>query len=316
MRQQASVSFVVIAYNEATNIARTLAAIARLEGLGHHEIIVVDDGSSDGTVQIVADIAIQNPYVHLIELAKNCGRGYARSRGIAAARGKLIAMVDADVILPADWLVRTRIALADKDAVGGIAVPDGDVAYICKRFRLMPRVVAHSSTIVTGNNGLYRREVFDIVDFDRTLREGEDVALNYAMQRKGLVSAIVPGLLVQHEENKSLGTSVKWLFDTGRGATRQLLAYHQVRQPDLATAAFVGAVTLGTLLATREHGILGAAIPVGYVMAASVQHVRSRFEVPWSHWSRVAPAVAVDSGLLTAYFAGRLVGLTALWKRS
>jgi glycosyltransferase involved in cell wall biosynthesis len=311
--EEAFVSFVVIAYNEAANITRTLAAITELEDLGEHEVIVVDDGSRDSTAQIVAGIAMQNPRLHLIELAENRGRGYARSRGIEAARGGLIAMVDADIILPANWLARTRAALGDHDAAGGIAVPDGDVAYVYKRFRLVPRIV-RGTTAVTGNNGLYRREVFDAANFNPELREGEDIALNYAMDRQGLSSVTVPGLIVRHEENKTLGTSLRWLFDVGRGATRQLLTYHEVRQPDLVVSAFVGAAALGLFLAVREHRLIGAAIPVGFVLAASVQHVRSRFETPQSHWPRVAAAVAVDSAMLTAYFAGRLVGLTALWR--
>lgn len=314
MPEEVFVSFVVIAYNEAASIARTLAAIAELEDIGEYEIVVVDDGSSDGTAQIVTDIAMQDCRVRLIELTENRGRGHARSRGIAAARGALIAMVDADIVLPSDWLVRTLAALTDHDAVGGIAVPDGDVAYIYRRFGLLPRVVP-GTTNVTGNNGLYRREVFDIASFDPTLREGEDVALNHAMDLYGLSSTTVPGLLVRHEESKSLGTSLKWLFDSGRGATRQLLTYSELRQPDLAAGVFVAAGVLGLSLAMRKHRLVGAALPAGFVLAASVQHVRSRFETPRSHWPRLAPAVATDSALLTAYFAGRLAGLTALWRR-
>jgi hypothetical protein len=308
------VSFVVIAYNEAANIARTLAAISKLDDLGEHEIIVINDGSRDCTAQIVADIAARNPCVKLVDLSQNRGRGYARNVGVAATRGELIAMVDADIILPANWLTRARSALADHDVVGGTAVPDGDVAYIHRRFRLVPRIVCGTTT-VTGNNGLYRRQVFDVANFDPMLREGEDVALNHMLECKGLSSETVPGLLVRHEENKALGTSLRWLFDTGRGATRQLLTYHEVRQPDLVASAFVGAAALGLLLGARKHRLIGAAIPVGFVLAASTQHVRSRFETPRSHWPRVAPAVAVDCAMLSAYFVGRLAGLTVLWRR-
>ena len=232
MPEENFVSFVVIAYNEAANIARTLAGIADLEELGEHEIIVVNDGSRDDTGQIVSEISRLNPRLRLIELGQNLGRGWARSTGIAAARGSLIAMVDADIVLPANWFTRARAALSNYDAVGGIAVPDGDVAYVCRRFGLIPRVVSGTTT-VTGNNGLYRRAVFDMIDFDPALREGEDVALNHAMDRQGFSSATVPGLLVRHEENKTLGTSLRWLFDSGKGATRQLLTYHEMRQPDV-----------------------------------------------------------------------------------
>jgi hypothetical protein len=121
--------------------------------------------------------------------------------------------------------------------------------------------------------------------------------------------------LVRHEENKTLGTSLRWLFEVGRGATRQLLTYHEVRQPDLVTGAFFGATGLGLLLWMRGHRFTGCAVPVGFVLAAGAQHVRSRFEISKSHWSTVAPAIAIDSGLLTAYFAGRLVGLATILQR-
>ncbi len=308
------VSFVVIAYNEAANIGQALAAITGLTGLGPHEIIVVNDGSRDGTAQVVAGLAARNPRIRLIDLPANRGRGYARSTGIAAARGSLIATVDADVVLPADWLDRTGAALAGHDAVGGTAVPDGDVAYICRRFRLTPRVVG-ATTAVAGSNGLYRRSVFDVAGFDQTLREGEDSALNQAMSQLGLSAATVPGLLVQHRESKSFGTSLRWLFETGQGATRQLITYRQVRQPDLASGAFAASLAAGLLTAAARRPLLGAAIPAGFVLAASAQHVRSRFQTRRPDWPRLAPAVAVDAALLTVYFAGRLAGLAAAGQR-
>ncbi len=308
------VSFVLIAYNEAANIGAALASITSLRGLGAHEIIVVNDGSRDRTAQITARLARRNPRIQLIDLPENRGRGYARSRGIAAAQGNLIATVDADILLPPDWLDRTRGAIAQYDAVGGTAVPDGDVAYIYRRFGLVPRTV-NGTTTVAGSNGLYRRTVFDVASFDAALREGEDSALNHAMNRQGLSSMTLPGLLVQHRENKSLGTSLRWLFDVGRGATRQLVTYRQIRQPDLVTGAFAAALAAGLFAAARQHRLTGAAIPVSFVLAASAQHVRSRFEIPRSGWPRIAPAVAVDSALLTAYFAGRIAGLTAVRRR-
>ncbi|MGP7996199.1 MAG: glycosyltransferase family 2 protein [Streptosporangiaceae bacterium] len=309
------ISFVVIAYNEAAGIGPTLDSIARLAGLGEYEIIVVNDGSRDGTGQLVAGLAQRDPRIRLIDLPANRGRGHARSTGIAAARGGLIATVDADILLPADWLDRTRTALAGHDAVGGTAVPDGDVGYVYRRFGLAPRVVG-STTTVTGNNGLYRRSVFDRVSFDAALREGEDSALNHAMACQGLSVATVPGLVVQHRETKTFGTSLRWLFETGEGATRQLLAYRQLRQPDLVTAAFAASLAAGLAAAATRRPLLGAAIPASFVLAASTQHVRTRFETPRPDWLKVAPAVAVDGAMLSAYFAGRLAGLGAAVRRA
>lgn len=310
------VSFVVIAYNEARNIGRTLDAVTALTGLiaGQYEVIVVNDGSRDGTAGVVAGRAARNPDIKLIDLPKNRGRGYARATGIAAAQGDLIANVDADIILPADWLVRAEAALAGHDAVGGTAVPDGDVQYVYKAAQLAPRVVT-ATTSVTGNNGLYRRQVFDLAAFDSSLREGEDVALNQAAQRLGLSFATVPGLLVEHAENKSLLGSLRWLFESGMGATRQLLVYRQVRLPDLATGAFLVSVAAAALVEILADAPAGWVIPAAVLLAVSFQHVRSRFETPLTRLSAVSLAVAVDSAHLLAYFIGRVAGFSWLLRR-
>lgn len=304
-------SFVVIAYNEAKNIKNTISAIMALEQLGAFEIIVVDDGSRDETAAIVKQLSVAVEPLRLIELGTNRGRGYARNKGIAEARGEYIATVDADIILPADWLVRVRRAIEDHSAVGGTPVPDGDVAYIYRRFQLTPRFVGNTTT-VTGNNGLYHHSVFEKVQFDVDLREGEDVALNHAMEQNGLSTTTVPGLLVEHQENKSYGDSLKWLFDSGNGATRQLLTYREVRVPDVVTAGFVVAVASGVFASARGRWLTGVALPAGYTVAASAQHVRTRFETPAEQWPRLLPAVAANSALLAAYFAGRLTGLARM----
>jgi hypothetical protein len=168
---------------------------------------------------------------------------------------------------------------------------------------------------VTGNNGLYRRQVFDLVAFDSSLREGEDVALNQAAPRLGLSFATVPGLLVEHNENKSFPGSLRWLFDSGMGATRQLLVYRQVRMPDLATGAFLSGVAVAALLQTLADAPVGWVIPSIVLLAASAQHVRSRFETPWRRLPAVSLAVALDGAHLLAYFVGRTAGLSWLLRR-
>jgi GT2 family glycosyltransferase len=314
--QVSLVSFVVIAYNEAGQIVSAITSITALEGLGAYEVIVVDDGSRDETAQIVADIAQHDQHIRLIRCRGNHGRGYARRKGVGAAHGEFVATIDADIILPSDWLLRARAAIRDHDAVGGTAVPDGDVAYIYRRFGLAPRIVGHT-TAVTGSNALYRHEIFDEVNFDPALREGEDVALNVALKRSGLSAVTVPGLVATHQEKKGLGASLRSLFNTGRGATRQLVAYRMIRQPDVVTCAFISTVGLGLSAVARGHRIAGAGIPAGFLLVTSIAHVRSGFDIARSRRFQVVLAVATDCGMLMAYFAGRIAGLTspATWSR-
>ncbi|MBI2215420.1 MAG: glycosyltransferase [Acidobacteria bacterium] len=93
-----SVSIVVPAYNEASRIATTVARISGYfapSGLTW-EIVVVDDGSTDGTAAIVETLAARDPSLRLLVSEANAGKGSATRRGVLEARGATIAFVDAD----------------------------------------------------------------------------------------------------------------------------------------------------------------------------------------------------------------------------
>jgi dolichol-phosphate mannosyltransferase len=95
---QRSVSLIIPAYNEETGIRRALqeADQALAELASTYEILVVDDGSSDGTVRVVADTTRQIPHVRLLRHAENRGYGAALRTGLTAARGERVAFTDAD----------------------------------------------------------------------------------------------------------------------------------------------------------------------------------------------------------------------------
>ena len=172
-------SFIIIAFNEAERIERTLRSITAQAGLEDYEVIVVDDCSSDATAAVVRRYADEDPAVKLIRHPINRGRGAARATGIGAAIGRYIAMVDADIILSPDWYENCTAALNGAHAVSGTPIPDGDVQYLYTALRLRPRA-RPSATTITGNNALFEREVFERVGFDTSFRNGEDVALSHA----------------------------------------------------------------------------------------------------------------------------------------
>ena len=114
-------------------------------------------GPRTGTPQRAEEIARREPDVRLIGLPRNNSRGFARETGVQASRGRFTATVDADIVPPADGWDRCARELQHADAVGGTAIPDGDVAALCSRFDLRPRGHTHTTT-VTGSNGVHRRE--------------------------------------------------------------------------------------------------------------------------------------------------------------
>lgn len=90
----ADISVIIPLYNKEREIERTLRS-ALAQTLPAREIIVVDDGSTDRSAEIVARIASQAPSVRLIR-QPNAGVCAARNRAVAASSGELVALLDAD----------------------------------------------------------------------------------------------------------------------------------------------------------------------------------------------------------------------------
>jgi len=99
-------SVIVPVYNMEDHVAHLAGEIDKLAGLGA-EVIVVDDGSRDGTVAALRDHAGGNPAVTLIECAENGGAGAARNLGFPTARGTYTLFFDGDDTLHPDEIGET-----------------------------------------------------------------------------------------------------------------------------------------------------------------------------------------------------------------
>lgn len=129
--QRPGVSIVIPAYNEAKTIAITLRVLLdyfRANGL-NCELLVVDDGSTDGTAAVVNDIAVSDPSVRLISLSPNQGKGAAVKRGVQEAKGEVIAFLDADLPYRVDNL-GAAIAIVQSEAtdiaIGARDLPESE----------------------------------------------------------------------------------------------------------------------------------------------------------------------------------------------
>ena len=94
------ISIIIPAYNEERYLSRCLDAIAT-QSVRPHEVIVVDNGSTDTT----SEVASRYPFVRLLYEAQR-GRAVAQKTGFNAATGAVLARIDADAIVPSDWIER------------------------------------------------------------------------------------------------------------------------------------------------------------------------------------------------------------------
>ena len=96
------VSIVIPAYNEAKRLGRTLEHVLSCvaERGWDAEVLVVDDGSSDGTVDVVQGWQADHPELFLIENPGNRGKGYSVRNGLLQASGNIVMFTDADLSAP------------------------------------------------------------------------------------------------------------------------------------------------------------------------------------------------------------------------
>jgi dolichyl-phosphate beta-glucosyltransferase len=124
-------SVVVPAFNEAIRLPPYLTRIRRYleQQFSDHEVIVVDDGSTDGLPAMLNDLSREWPQLKIMRHSENRGKGAAVRTGMMAGRGERLLFADADGATPIEEEGRLRAAIdAGADiAVGSRLVESGDV---------------------------------------------------------------------------------------------------------------------------------------------------------------------------------------------
>lgn len=185
-------SIILPVKNEGLNIKMTVDSVLRTEGDVPHEIIVVDDGSSDGCCSFMNDRAYGRPNLKLITTG-GLGAANARNAGADAAEGEILVFCDAHVTVPPHWLLKMEktfslgvvgglspaiASMADPEAVGyGLTWNKRLEAKWLPRPRDMT-----ASPFLPGGCQAFRREAFRRVGgYDRGFRvwghEDEEISL-------------------------------------------------------------------------------------------------------------------------------------------
>jgi glycosyltransferase involved in cell wall biosynthesis len=114
-----SLSIVIPAFNEASRLPETLRKIEEFLNAGgwaYHEILVVDDGSTDSTAQLADQFAAANPSIRVLRNPGNRGKGYSVRHGMREAKGEWCLFSDADLSAPIEELDKLWNAVASTSA--------------------------------------------------------------------------------------------------------------------------------------------------------------------------------------------------------
>ncbi len=197
LKHYPGITILVAAYNEATTIAETLQSINRQHYPGAFEVMVIDDGSTDTTADIVA--AMRLPWLTLMRQPRNAGKSAALNRGLAAARHHLIVTLDADSVLYGDALksLVERFAadpMTTRAVAGTMLVHNSRATWVTKMqewdyfhgIAAIKRIQSlYQGTLVAqGAFSLYDRQTLrDVGGWDDCV--GEDIVLTWAILGAG-----------------------------------------------------------------------------------------------------------------------------------
>jgi dolichyl-phosphate beta-glucosyltransferase len=199
-------SVIIPSYNEEFRILSTLNSVhdCLTQAVPNFEIIAVNDGSKDGTSQVVEEFAKHHERVRLISYPMNKGKGFAVKTGVLAANGELVLMNDADGSSPIEECLRLNEAIqkgADI-AIGSRAKPDPTRVVKALSYRTHMGNTFNSivqSLLLPGiydtqcGFKLFKRQVArEIFSLARINGYGFDVEILYIARQRNYVIAEVP----------------------------------------------------------------------------------------------------------------------------
>lgn len=201
------ISIVVAAYNSRSTVSKCLKSLSQLDHPSY-EVIIVDDGSTDGTAELCE--SFQD--VNVLRLPRG-GPSKARNFGIRAARGPIVAFTDADCVVERCWLKELEKGFTGPEVagVGGDQVSPIDECETGKRIQDFLRTIGFVSSYMKTDavfreidhnascNSAYRREILEQVEgFDETQFPGEDLELDLKIRRLGYKLIYNPAAVVGH----------------------------------------------------------------------------------------------------------------------
>ncbi|HEX5513215.1 MAG TPA: glycosyltransferase [Gammaproteobacteria bacterium] len=301
-------SFIIPALNEADNIVRTLASIEREAAAYRHEVIVVDNGSTDATAQLAQEAGAKVLLLPAGTIAA------VRNHGVRYARGRVLVFLDADASLTSDWrehLPASLIALAATKPLvtGSHCSPPDHCSWIEHHWFREFAVEQNARHLGTGHMLIPRDFFLQMGGFDERLETGEDYEFCQRARAAGGEIVNNPQLrVVHHNFPRTLRQFIRREAWHGRGDLRSLRAFLQSKVA-LGASAFL--VAHGLVLAGLLLPGVASLLPLGLLLLILLLAASTWKKYRYAPWrSRF-----VNGGLFYAYYLGRSASLLYLFQR-
>jgi GT2 family glycosyltransferase len=223
-------SVVIPTHNRLDRLKRVLAELERQTyALDDFEVIVVSDGSSDGTNEYLATAHTRLRFRYATQ--PNQGVAAARNQGLKQAAGDLILFIDDDVF-PAPQLIAEHVRIHaeqpdDVVVLGPMLTPDEimmapwvrwEQAMLTKQYQAMlaGKYQPSARQFYTGNTSLARAQLVAAGGFDESFRRAEDVELAYRLAQRGLQFVFNPNAIGYHYAERSFRSWMEIPYIYGR----------------------------------------------------------------------------------------------------
>lgn len=266
MSNHPSVSVIVPCHNAEKTLGACLDSIYS-QTFQIHEVIVVDDSSSDQSIGIARSYPRGNgPPCRLIENTVNRGVSFTRNAGVAASTGEILFFLDSDEALAPDAVANAVALLADGyDFVHGIIAPeplfdDGPIEWYrtLHAYWWRKRGLGQVRTAFFAQAAM-PRSVFDAVGpFDESLRDSEDLEYSDRLA-PGRRILLTDRVVARHDEVDRLGPLLSEQFRRAQLLVPTVLAAKRKGRASLTANRPLGIAAVGLGLLTAPLALLGPA---------------------------------------------------------
>jgi cellulose synthase/poly-beta-1,6-N-acetylglucosamine synthase-like glycosyltransferase len=243
-----AVSVVIPAFDEAPALADQLRALAVQDFDGRLEVLVADNGSTDGTPEVARRVGAEVlPGLRVLDASARPGPSAARNAGWRAATGDLVLFCDADDIVAPDW-VRGMVAALEKDAVvGGRLEVERLNDPLSRAWRQppaqthLPRAEGYLPFAMGSNMGIRAEVLHTLGGFDETLdRSGEEPDLCWRAQLAGSTLGFAPDAVVHYRLRRGLRSLLRQQRRWGLGSVDLYVRFRDRGMPRSSTGAALG----------------------------------------------------------------------------